>query len=238
MSKVNVPIALMSLVASVLLWANVYNFKNRRPEQKVVNAKITVINLEQRKYMIAEMPEDVSLALAGNSDQIRNATQQLPNAIIDLTSATPGTKSYPVTILPVSARELLVNSALTARIRVEPLKTNRVDVSVITNGALPVGSHVESTNSFPRSVYVTGSDENVQKVATIQAVVTYSSAVFSTEGVEVEVKPLDSSGKVVNNVLLTISDDHPEYTDDAVNNPVFVRVNIKLAADTPKVPFR
>jgi YbbR domain-containing protein len=238
MSKVNVPIAFMSLVASVLLWANVYNFKNRRPEQKVVSAKISVINLDQRKYMIAEMPEDVSLALAGNSDQIRNATQQLPNAIIDLSTATPGSKSYPLTILPVSARELLVNSALTARIRIEALKTNRVDVTVIKNGALPAGNHVESTDSFPRSVYVTGSADNVQKVAAIQAIVAYSSAVLSPEGIEVEARAVDSSGKIVNNVLLTVSDDHPEYTDDAVNIPVTVRVRVKLAPDTPKMPFR
>lgn len=237
MSKVNVPIAFLSLVTSVLLWASVYSSSIPKFEKKDVVAPLQPGNLDQRRFVITEIPTEMTLTLTGNRDQLKTVS---PYAIVDLSMATPGNNSYPVVIFPASVRELLLTNGLTTRIKIVALTKKIFEVKGVYNGVSPDGRLAESLDIFPKKVYVTGPEEAVARVATVQVLVDYSAAAVSTEGIEVEAKALDSAGQEVPRLVLRTSDSHPEYTDDAIKEPATIRVHLKLATpDTAtKPPFK
>ena len=175
MSKINVPFALLSLATSVFLWASVYNAQNTKPELKTFSVPLTTQKLETTKYVITQMPEDVSLTLRVLPEDLRKVTQKAMVAIIDLSDPKIGDNSCPIIVFPTSVRDLLVNSAMTAHVKIDALKTRRVEVTILRTGNLPAGYHEDSADSYPHWIYITGPNETIQKVASVQVAVNLSS---------------------------------------------------------------
>jgi len=237
-SKVNVPIAFLSLVTSVLLWASVYNNSNPKLEKKDFVAALQPGNLDQRRFVISEIPADLTLTLTGNRDQLKALS---PYAIVDLSMASAGVKSYPVVIFPASVREFVFSSSITARVTIENVTTKSFNVIGTHTGISPDGKQIESLVIFPKKVFVTGPEALVAKVATVQVAIDYSTAAVSSEGVEVNARALDSSGSEIPKLVLRTSDSHPEYTEEAQKVPATISVHLVPAPDpvvkiTPKLP--
>ncbi|MBS1726938.1 MAG: hypothetical protein JST51_09470 [Armatimonadetes bacterium] len=236
MSKVNVPIAFLSLVTSVLLWASVYNNANRRPAPKDISIGLETSNLDRTKYHMVDYPSEITISVAGNTDLLKTVT---PYAIVDLSAAQDGVKSYPVAIFPNSIRELLVKSSVTAQVKIESLVTKAMEVKANFNGIVPGGRKVSSIDAYPHRVFVTGPADLVQKVSQVRVDVDYSPTAVTPEGVEVEAQALDTTGTRVPRLVVRTSDSHPEYTDETIQEPAMVRIHLKLEdIEEPKVPIR
>ncbi len=235
MSKINVPFAIFSLVTSVVLWASVYNDNKREPAQESVRAQLTTKNLKEDKYVITDIPPTVTLPLVGYPDQLRRALRQTTTAIIDLTDAVPSLKSYPIIVFPAASRELLGNNSILVPIKIEALITKRVEIIVARTGSLQAGLHEESSEPSLRWAYVTGPSSAVQKVASVQVTVNLSSINQTPQDEEVDSKAVDDKGNTVPKVILHSIDDHPEYREENINEPLKVRVTVRYVSDaSPK----
>ena len=234
MSKINMPFATLSLVTSIFLWASVYNFQNRKPEQTTVDAILTTKNLDSSRYLITQIPSSVPLTMAGFPDDLRKISRQNVSTIVDLSNPTVGDNKYPVIVFSSTARELLVNG-ITVHIKIEALVTKRIEVSLVKTGILPAGFHEESVDTYPRWIYVTGPSETVQKVSTVQTTVDLATLNRSPYDVESDAKAVDLNGRPLSKLVLKETEEPKEYSEEASNIPVKIRISFKLAPDVVSV---
>lgn len=228
MNKINVPLAAMSIVLSLLLWVNVFNSRSVRSRTQVFSAKINMVNLDDTKFLVSDSPENVSVTVAGSTAQVRTVMGLEVFGYVDLTQARPGTSSYPVVVYPPNVRDLLVNPTVTARIKTEPLVVKKVSVTVNRMGAFATGSaSIESVETSPRNVYVAGTSDALQRVSSVAVNVDLNDETLKPEGVMLEAKAIDLTGKVVPKVMISPTGKDIHYKEETVAAPYLVRVWIK-----------
>jgi len=231
MNKVNVPLALMSLLISVLLWLNIFNTRSVKSRTQVFAVKITTVSLDDTKFLVSDSPENVSVTVAGSTSQIRTVMGQEVSGYVDLSQAQPGTSSYPVVVYPPNVRDLLVNPTVTARIKVEPVLVKEVPITVNRTGRLAARSaDVEAIDTFPRTIFIAGSADAIQKTTSVAVNVDLSNDVTSTAGAELEAKPVDQSGKPVQKVMISATGKDVHYQEASLVTPFLVRVRVKMKA--------
>lgn len=230
MAKVNLPVAAFSLVISVLLWGNIYSARINKPEQKTLTVSVTQNNLDQKKYALTDLPSDLSITLAGSREQIRALNQQTIAGIVDLSGAEPGEKNYPVFLFPSNARDMLVNSNISVRVKVEPLVTKRFDIEVFSS--LDSKKRVENVDVFPRTAFVTGPASSLETVTSVRAYAGAEPDVFSSEGIDLKAKAFGTKDLQVSKVIVGMNDDHPEFTPDTATGELSVRVRFRSMAPT------
>jgi|LauGreDrversion4_2_1035121.scaffolds.fasta_scaffold249602_2 YbbR domain-containing protein len=231
MNKVNVPLALMSLLISVLLWLNIFNTRSVKSRTQVFAVRITTVSLDDTKFLVSDSPENVSVTVAGSTSQIRTVMGQEVSGYVDLSQAQPGTSSYPVVVYPPNVRDLLVNPTVTARIKVEPVLVKEVPITVNRTGRLAARSaDVEAVDTFPRTIFIAGSADAIQKTTSVAVNVDLSDDVTSTAGAELEAKPVDQSGKPVQKVMISATGKDVHYQEASLVTPFLVRVRVKMKA--------
>jgi YbbR domain-containing protein len=231
MAKVNFPVAIFSLVISVLLWGNIYSGRINKPEQKTLTVGVFQNNLDQKKYALTDLPSDLSITLAGSREQIRALSQQTISGIVDLSAAEPGEKNYPVFLYPSNARDMLVNSNISVRVKVEPLVTKRFDIDVFSS--LDSKKRVENVDVFPRTAFVTGPASVIESVSSVRAYAGAEPDVFSSEGIDLKARAYDVKNTQVQKVIMGLNDDHPEFTPDNATGELSVRVRFRTAVTPP-----
>lgn len=237
MNKINVPLALMSLLISVLLWLNIFNTRSVRSRTQVFSVKIATVQLDDSKFLVSDSPENVSVTVAGSTSQIRTVMGQEVSGYVDLSQARPGTSSYPVVVYPPNVRDLLVNPTVTARIKIEPVLVKEVPVTVNRIGNLATaGGSVESIDTFPRTVYIAGSSDALQKTSSVAVNVDLDDLVTAPAGNELEAKAVDSTGKVVPKVMISGTNKDVRYLEESVVTPFLIRVRVKIKAAVPPGP--
>lgn len=237
MNKVNVPLALMSLLISILLWLNIFNSRSLKSRTQVFSVKISTVGLDDSKFLVTDSPENVSVTVAGSTSQIRTVMGQEVSGYVDLSQARPGTSSYPVVVQPPNVRDLLVNPTVTARVKVEALMVKEVPITVNRMGLLAAKSGtVENIDTFPRTIYIAGSADALQKTSSVAVNLDLSEEVTSPTGTELEGKPIDLSGKVVPKVMISTVEKGVHYKEETVATPFMVRVRVKLKSAVPSTP--
>lgn len=235
MSKINIPIALLSLTISVLLWAGIYNSENRKPpkpEQKTFSATLTPTNLDRRKFVATNIPSEISISIAGTHEELKNVQ---PSAIVDLTDARKDKQNYPVLVFPTSVRSLMTSQNLQATVIIDTVTTKQVDVKGTLTGVLPDGKRIETIEVFPKKVYVTGASADVDKVSYVQVPVDYAAA-LNTDGIDVEARAVDQAGVRIPKVFMNISNPSPEFTTESLDIPMMIHVRVKFEVTTPSGP--
>ena len=232
MSKVNVPFALLSLATSVLLWASVYNDKNDKPKQKPFTVPIRTSGLDEAKFVIVEAQEIIPITVSGYAKDLRLINSGTLTGIVDLRDPKLGEGTYPVAIFPASVRELMSSSALTARFKIDKLVTKRVEVAPRPTGTLKPGVHQDGLiDTFPNVVYVTGPSEAVAKIISIQVIVNLAAINQSRQEFELDPRPVDEAGRIVSNIMMSETEEHPTYTYNLVENALKIKTTVNYAAN-------
>jgi YbbR domain-containing protein len=200
----------------------------------VFSVKISTVQLDDTKFLVSDSPENVSVTVAGSTAQIRTVMGQEVAGYVDLSQARPGTSSYPVVVYPPNVRDLLVNPTVTARIKIEPVLVKEVPITVNRMGQLAArGASVETIDTFPRTIFIAGSADALQKTSSVAVNVDLSDEVQSSAGAELEAKPIDLSGKVVPRVMISSANKDVHYLEESVVTPFMVRVRVKMKAPVP-----
>lgn len=222
------------MTISLLLWTNVYSNRLNKPVQRTESIKITAVNLDEKKLAITDIPSEISITLAGSSDQMRMVTQQNLAAIVDLSGNTPGEKSYPVFIYPSAAREMLVNSAISVKIKLEQLQTKRMDIEVYAapSSLTPISNVVVT----PRNAFVTGPESVVSSIRSVRVFASNDTDVYSADGAELSARAFDEKQLTVRNVLMSSLEEIPPFNEQTATGEFRVRVQIRPELPTTIPP--
>jgi YbbR domain-containing protein len=223
MRKPNIPIAIMSTIISVMLWLNVTYSRDRSDGTQVLPIKLDLANLDKSKFVASNTVDTISVTIVGNSDQISEVTKLKTIAYVDLSGAVPGTRTYPVQIFPSKVREFMVNTVLTAQIRIENLSSKRIDIVPKFMGSAARNIDVSQVDIFPKSIYVIGPSDAIQK--TTKAVVGIDSY-GEIGGQDIAVVAVDAAGNPIPRVYLSFSDQKPIYDEENIAKAFLVRVRV------------
>jgi YbbR domain-containing protein len=227
MKRINVPIALVSLLASGGIWFNVWISQSTQPITTVTSVPIQIGNPDETRYMVTNAPDVLSLSFVGTKEQLAELDRKNLVALVTIASPTLGVeKDYPVTLFPREAREFNANSALTAKVLVQEIMQKRVRILPNPSGTPPPGKKLQKIDVFPTEAWIYGSAESVKQVASVSANVDVNGEAAREGGTQLPVRAVDANGKNVPGILTSDSIDRPAYNQTTLSEPFYARFSV------------
>lgn len=204
MKGVNIPIMIAALALSILLWLVVYaqNLKPLTPVRYAV--KLAEEGLDSNRFVVTKLDELYRFTAVGPEEKLRDLRNENIAAVVDLTTAQPGRRRYPVQVFPENIREYVTNKNLTTEVWIEPLAEKTVPVKVVGAGKLRDPRYeLTETIADPGEVKVRGPKTLVDKAARGRArldlsTIDPSSSTPATVGVEI----VDSEDRLLDTSLV------------------------------------
>lgn len=166
--KFNIPIALASLLLSVMLWLVVY--AQNVPEPDTLTAPLTADGLDDGHYFVRSAPTDVRLLVSGPADRIKEMRDETITAYVDLSSPREGKYDYPITVSPAWVSRYLIKARPTARVEIERMGEREVPITRLVKGSLRDANLKLVEQRFsPRTVIVRGPESEVAAVTEVRA---------------------------------------------------------------------
>jgi len=167
MGRVNVALALSSLVLSFILWSVVFS-QNVKNQLRVFPVPLEISALDS-KFAIVKMPEEVSVSVTTTEERLKKLANTKLTAFVDLSRAAVGIRSYPVKVFPILFQETVGDQALTARIEIEQISERKLPVTIDTAGDLQdMALKVESIFSDPAVVKIYGPRSEINKAQLVR----------------------------------------------------------------------
>jgi YbbR domain-containing protein len=155
---------LLSLAIAVLIWALVAS----EPELSTfTTVRLEYKNLADDLEISSEPVNTVMLELRGPSGELHGATDVRPRAVLDMSNARPGERTYPIgegaVRLPLGVR-LVRAIPSEVRFNFEPRRTRSVPVEVRFAGQGQNGYEVAHAEVIPIEVQIVGPRSRVARV--------------------------------------------------------------------------
>lgn len=134
----NLGLKLVSLALAVLLWFSLSGQRRERVSERGYIIPLTVVNLPTDLVIASPLPDFVDIRLKGPFTAMRGADPSKMEAVMDLSSSTPGEKIYKLSADDINAPENLEVVDLTpstVRLRLEKTATRRVRIIARVTGA-------------------------------------------------------------------------------------------------------
>ena len=201
-SAPNVPIALASLLLSVMLWFVV--FVQNRPEPRPVSASLALDGLDEARLFVKKAPTAVRLSFNAPPDRLKDETI---TAALDLSGALVGTHDYPVVVFPAGLRQYLEDPHPRARVTLEAIDAQSLPVTSVVKGAMRDRNLLlKSRTLSPQRVVVRGPADEVKSVVEVRAYVDLAGIdAVDQSPQESELVPLDARGARPPHVRVTPS---------------------------------
>jgi YbbR domain-containing protein len=224
-SKLNWPLAIASLVLSILIWSIAYT-QTVNQETLTLSAKVVVEGLPDN-MTVTSVPATIDVRAVGSLAKLKQIDVTQLTAVVSLSNASPGRRPYRVTLYPVHYQEFFQDQIYTVTIVIEPIATRTMDVEVETIGQLADPAIVlDETLVEPPSVTVSGPKSVVEQLAKARAMLDLSTIDLANKDAQTPgVELLLPNGTVPRDVKLDVQ-------------PMLVRVQpIVAAAPQQKLVF-
>jgi YbbR domain-containing protein len=193
--KLNAPIAVASLVLSVMLWVVVYSqsITPERPDRIV--APLKTEGLDTNRFVITQIDRNVRFTVVGPEDRLREYGPGTVEAIVDLSQATEGAGIYPVQIVPEEIQQYMRGGAPYTQITVERIARRWIPVRLEGVGELnDPGLQFVRASFQPSQVLVTGPQSVVAKAQFARVRLPLSEVNSkSAEPIPIDVEVVDAS---------------------------------------------
>jgi len=165
-TPVNIPIAVASFVLSLLLWIIIATQNAPALQSLAYPLSLTVQGLDGAKYVVvSSVPKSQTIFVTGTPNQLAALGQQSPVGVIDLRGATAGRRTYPVQLVPASAKSFFTDNPPPVMVEIEAIKTRRIVVSLDAGGELhDPALRLDQTLNDPDTVTITGPSSDVDRV--------------------------------------------------------------------------
>ena len=216
-TPLNIPIAVASFVLSFLLWLIIGSQNAPALQSLAYPLSLSVQGLDSAKFVItSNVPKSQTIFVKGTPNQLAALGQQSPVGVIDLRGATAGRRTYPVQLVPASAKLYFNGNPPPVLVDIEPITSRRIKVSLDAGGELndPL-LRLDQTLIDPETVVVTGPKSDVDRVAKARVLLDLTKVhPGSRESYTLAVEALTTDNKPVNRVTF---------------EPTTVRVNAVLS---------
>lgn len=196
--KHNVPLKLLSLAISLVLWLYV---QSSRPQvaQQTFQFDLKIINLDRQNLIVTSLATQVvRIQASGTPEELKKLKGKEFSAYIDLLDAKTGLQEYTVKPnLPTDAK-LDWERPPTVFVNIEALAHDYKKVTVIQDESLaPSGFALGEPTIEPVMVKVEGAQSKVKEVVQCRALLMGVDRIKPGMEVRVPVELLDAGGKVV-----------------------------------------
>ncbi|MBI5705931.1 MAG: hypothetical protein HZC36_02955 [Armatimonadetes bacterium] len=200
--KVDVPLAIVSLILGVATWLYAVNIQHKKlPMEKDLRIDAPE---PPEGFVATKFPSSLRVAFRGTKEELDGITDRdLKNSFawIDMRGAEEGTHSYPVRFELLGNLERLERTSLRA-VDVTLARTVVVakQVEVAEFGESPNGLRYDASAVMPSSVDLEGTPEDLARVSRVRVLLDLSKAeIGNTQRLPVSV--IDKNGKVLSTVL-------------------------------------
>jgi YbbR domain-containing protein len=181
---------LISVLAAFLLWYGLAAERGRNISVRGVRAQLTLVNIPSDLVLVSGVPDSVSVQLRGQLSRFIDPRAPL-EVFLDLSSATPGTSSYPInaTDVPLPAEVEVVSIEPAAiELEFERRQTSVVAVRPVLEGIPARGYELGSVRTTPLQIPIQGPET---RLADLEVVDTTPVAVEGATGpIEALVQPV------------------------------------------------
>ncbi|MFZ4509193.1 MAG: YbbR-like domain-containing protein [Fimbriimonas sp.] len=159
----------ISFTLSLLLWVLVRSQELPQGRTLIRSVRLQQAGLPEQRYVVTKIDEEIQLTLEGDDADVRSFNQTTVLAVVDLSGAVSGLRSYPVVIYPESVRKV-ISGPLTTRVEIEPLVRKKVEVVADTRGELgDPNFELQDLVVTPQLVDVEGPKSQVDKLVRLRA---------------------------------------------------------------------
>jgi YbbR domain-containing protein len=203
-AKINWPLMIGSLFLSALLWTIVY------PQTVVedtlsLSAKVEVEGLPSN-LTVTSMPPTIMVRAMGSKAKLQQIDAGQLKAVVSLSKATAGRKSYKAVIYPVHYQEFFAGQVVTVPLTIEAIASRTLTVEVETMGQMSDPAiALDETAIEPSQVTITGPKTIVEQVAKARAMLDITGLGLNNKGPQtLGVELLMPNGSVARDAKLEV----------------------------------
>lgn len=194
MTEKNKALKLVALLIAIVLW--LYVGTQEDPiAQHTYEVTVEVQNLPVDKTA-ALGQETVQVRVMGRQDRLNALSGSDFKAYVDLSDAAKGESEVPVKVQLPSEVYFARVEPQSVDVLVSDRDGSNMDVDIVTTGTLPDGITIEDMSVSPKSVFVTGDQDDLDRVDKVGVAVDLSN-VFDDSKIEAEVEFYDVSGNII-----------------------------------------
>lgn len=191
---------------------------------ETVNGVAITPYFDENKYVLTDLPRSVDVKLTGSSNLLTKAIKvdRKIEVYIDLTNLGPGTHRVPVLFrnLPKELEATPSPKQVEVTLHRKQTKQVPVNVDIKNENKLPEGYETGKLEFSPKSVYVTGAEELIKNIATVEGAVDVAEAKDKVES-RVPLRAYDSQGNLL----------------DVLIDPKSVNVTVPIMKPKKSVPL-
>ncbi|MCD7982531.1 MAG: hypothetical protein LUF32_09575 [Clostridiales bacterium] len=200
---------ILGIVFAVIIWMAVVNVQD--PDKAVTfSVQVEVVNGDfltdiGKTYEILDGTDTISFTVTGQRSIVENLSASDFKAVANIENIDDSMSIVPIVITATSYSSQLEITTRSSylKLNVENLVTQEYEIEVIMEGTPATGCFVNSVDSSPETVTVTGPESVVNRISTAQVTLNVDGAtddVSSTEPIAL----LDESGEEVSQERLTL----------------------------------
>lgn len=167
--RANIGLFAVSLAISLMMWAFVA-WDGNSDGTRSISANIEYLNL-QRGYSMFENTRKVEIRLLGRINALSRVEESDITARVDLQGLQPGKYSLPISISMPPYVRVRSWTPSTADVEIYRHVERTVPVTYRTEGSLPEGMVISSVDISPKEAVISGPENDVLSVQTIETVV-------------------------------------------------------------------
>jgi YbbR domain-containing protein len=234
----------VSLVFAVLLYAYVSaeaDVNNRAgsvpvtssDETNTVSAPVG-IRIDDSRYVVSGVPEDISMQLVGPASDVRAAIQQKNyQAYVDLTELNTGTHEVKIQYENVSDNLQVYMQPASVEVTIEEKASQQFNVNVgYTNeDQMAAGYQVDSSTVEPQTVSIVSTQEIIDQISSVRAYVDLTGIDGDITSKQAPVKVYDAQG---NELSVNVEPETVEVSVQVSNPSKTVPVEVKTKGKVPE----
>lgn len=191
---------------------------NRSDETERVENMPVNIKIDDEKYVVSGVPDDVTVSLEGSASILRpTARQRAFDVFVDLRKLKPGEHTVEVEYanIPKGLKAYIEPKTVDVTIEQRATKTFDVKADYINEDKLPKGYELGAPNIDPNVVKITSSDSVIDQIALVKVFVDVTGLTDSVNKREVPVNVYDHLGNELDvkiepkNVLVSLDVHNP-----------------------------
>jgi len=160
--KANMPILIMSLFLSIILWGVVYA-QNANPNPKEFEVSLSMPGLSPQLALL-NPPKSIQVAVVASPERLKLIPSQLVGQV-NLAHAHGG-KAYYSVALPLSIKDIAVENTPSVQLSIEPVVYRTLPVQSGTRGKVSDKTAIlTERNVMPKTVTVSGAESIMKSVA-------------------------------------------------------------------------
>lgn len=198
---------IFSILVAIGLWVYVVGEVNPETTGKFQDVPIRYINasvLAEDGLALADPGnQTVTVVIAGNRADMKSLTESEIDVTADLSGLEKGENQIELTVSLPNDMKLQSISSAKIKVTIETLVTAEKPIQIQYQGTLPEGKEPGAVSFLPTTVQVSGAASSIEKVQSVEAVISVEDLKATPQELEADLMPVDKDGIAMSYLFLS-----------------------------------